>query len=42
MQWETAGEYYVALGLETLPLGLSVRVADNTVYAQIHARTRRI
>jgi hypothetical protein len=37
-----AGEDCVVIGLESFPMGLSVRVAGNTVYAQMHARARRI
>ena len=34
----TAVEDYVVIGLESFPMGLSVWVAGNTVYAQMHAR----
>ena len=38
MQWVTAVEDCVVIGLESFPMGLSMRVAGNTVYAQMHAR----
>ena len=38
MQWVTAVEDCVIIGLESFPMGLSVRVAGNTVYAQMHTR----
>ena len=37
-----AGEDCVVVGLKSFPMGLSVRVAGNTVYAQMHAWARRI
>jgi hypothetical protein len=37
-----AGEDCVVVGLESFPMGSSVRVAGNTVCAQMHARARRI
>ena len=37
-----AGEDCVVIGLESFSMGLSVWVAGNTVYAQMHARTWRI
>jgi hypothetical protein len=38
MQKVTAGVDCIVIGLESFPMGLSVWVAGNTVYAQIHAR----
>jgi hypothetical protein len=36
--WVTAGEESVVMGLESFPMGISMLVAGNTVYAQMHAR----
>ena len=38
----TAVEDCVVIGLESFPMGLSVWVAGNTVYAQMHARAWHI
>jgi hypothetical protein len=38
----TAGEDCVVIGPEYFPIGLSVRVAGNTMYAQMQARAWRI
>jgi hypothetical protein len=36
MQWVTAAEDCIVIGLESFPMGSSVWVAGNTVYAQKH------
>ena len=42
MQWVTAGEDCVVIELESFPIELSMQLANNTVYAQVHVQVRCI
>jgi hypothetical protein len=42
IQWVTAEEECIVIGLESFSMELSVRVAGNTSCAQTHARAWRI